>query len=166
MSAVTIAPYHSFCGFLVDHVWWENHPGVDHPQHGMKKIILAHLIQESLLLSKPVNRQDNINSTRHILTKILIPQNKIEPAHTNTYNTTCVTCKDSGQPVHPHSLIACAFYSLQGIQGGMRIHPTLGGCAGQSESCRLHKSYCRFCLALAQLLFSFAKKMNIKHSSR
>ena len=33
-----------------------------------------------------------------------------EPAHDKTYNETCVTSKDSGQPVHPPSMARVLLY--------------------------------------------------------
>ena len=60
----------------------------------------------------------------------------IEPVHNKTYNKTCVTRKDSYQPVHPSSLTRVLIYpsleSLETLQGtcDQRRLIRLRGCAG------------------------------------
>ena len=77
-----------------------------------------------------------------------------EPAHDKTYNKTCATSEDSGQPARPRtdqsSMIACAFYSLQTIQRGMNKNPCHTGWIYRLM-CWSHRSYCRFCRALARI---------------
>ena len=83
--------------------------------------------------------------------------NTFEPVHDNTYNKTCVTSEDSEQPVHPPSMAWVLGYpsldSLKTVEGTCDQQSLLSDCADVQADLRLqwlHKSYCRFCRALAQ----------------
>ena len=80
-----------------------------------------------------------------------------EPEHGKTYNKTCVTSKDSNQPVHPPSMArVLVHHSLdcpEAVEGTCDQRRLRLDCAiSQADlSLRLsHKSYCRFCRALTQ----------------
>ena len=81
--------------------------------------------------------------------------NMIEPAHVKTYNKTCVTSKDSDQPVHPPSM--ARFSSIPLWDGGCRRHMRSVKIDQTAQMCRLIRvlagrtSYCRFCRALAHI---------------
>ena len=82
---------------------------------------------------------------------------RTEPANAKTYNKTCATSEDSDQPAHPRSLIrvfADRKCLLQPIQRGTKGNPWVDIQANLSL-CRSHRSYRRFCHALAQLLIMF-----------
>ena len=78
---------------------------------------------------------------------------KNEPAHDKTYNKTCVTTKDSRSP--------CTFIQYgrgsplwMAVEGTCDKWSLWSDCAdGQADLSLhfLHKSYCRFCRALAQI---------------
>ena len=62
---------------------------------------------------------------------------KNEPGHDKTYNKTCVTSKDSDQPVHPPSVARLLFYfsldspeAVEGIMRSAKILIRLRGRAG------------------------------------
>ena len=80
-----------------------------------------------------------------------------ETAHDKTYNETCVTNKDSDQPVHPPSMTRVLVYpSLDSLEaeGTCNQQRLRSDCADAQADLSLrwpHKSYCRFCHALAQI---------------
>ena len=83
-----------------------------------------------------------------------------EPAHDKTYNKTCVTSKDSDQPVHPPSMPMVLVYPSFGLTGDRRRHlrsvKTLSDCADAQADlslCWSHKSYIRFCRAQAHFFY-------------
>ena len=49
--------------------------------------------------------------------------------------------------------MACALYSIQAIQGGMKKNPCHTGWAADLSLSWLHKSYCRFCHVLAHMFW-------------
>ena len=81
-----------------------------------------------------------------------------EPAHDKTYNRTCATSEDSDQPAHPRSLIrvfADRMCLLQppGYPKRDKRKPLSHWMDVQADLslCWSHRSYYRFCLALAQM---------------
>ena len=82
------------------------------------------------------------------------------PADDKTYNKTCVTSKDSDQPVHPPSmarvLVYPSFNSPDAVKGTCDQRRLWSDSADAQSDLSLrwsHKSYCRFCRALAQFLY-------------
>ena len=79
---------------------------------------------------------------------------KIKPTHDKTFNMTCATCEDSYQSAHSQSdqssLIACAFYSLQAIRKEALLYWV--NVQADPSLCWSHRSYCRFCRPLAQVI--------------
>ena len=55
-----------------------------------------------------------------------------EPVHDKTYNKTCVTSKDSDQPLHQHRMARVLVYPLETGEGtcNQRRLIRLCGCAG------------------------------------
>ena len=85
-------------------------------------------------------------------------ENKIEPAHDKTYNKTCATSEDSDQPAHPRSLIrvfADRICLLQPVGYPKRDKgeplPYWVDVQADLSLCWLHRPYCRFYHALAQI---------------
>ena len=81
-----------------------------------------------------------------------------QPAHHKTYSKTCVTSKDSDQPVHPSSLATVLVYfslnSLEAVEGTCDQRRLRSDCADAQADLSFrwsHKSYGRFCRALAHL---------------
>ena len=81
-----------------------------------------------------------------------------EPAHNKTNNKTCVTSKDSDKSVHPPSMARIFVYlsldSLKAVQGTgdqQRLWSDCVDAQADLSLCWSHKSYCRFCRALAQM---------------
>ena len=79
-----------------------------------------------------------------------------------TINTTCATNEDSGQPAHPHSLIRVFAVRMCLLQPPSYTKmneeeplPYWGDVQTDLNCCWSHWSYCRFCRALAQLLWIF-----------
>ena len=77
----------------------------------------------------------------------------IVPAHDKTYNNTCVSSKDSDQPVHPPSIVRLLIYlSLDSLEAVEYTCDQQNLCAdAQVDLCLRwsHRSYCRFYRALA-----------------
>ena len=72
-----------------------------------------------------------------------------QPAHDKTYNKTCVTGKDSDQPVHPPSMARVLIYPT------LESPETTDGTCNQRSLISLRWSHCRFCHKLAQsVIFS------------
>ena len=72
-----------------------------------------------------------------------------EPAHDKTYNKICATSKDSDQLVHPHSMARVLVHTVDSTCDQRRLW---SDCADAQSDLSLrwsHKSYCRFCWALA-----------------
>ena len=83
-----------------------------------------------------------------------------EQAHGKTYDKTCVTSKDSDQPVRPPSLASVLVYpslaSLEVVEDTCDQRRLWSDCADAQADLIIrwsHKSYYRFCRALAQLLW-------------
>ena len=73
-----------------------------------------------------------------------------------TYNKTCVTRKDSDQPVHPliraRAIVYRSLNSLKAVEGICNQRRLWSDCADAQADLSLrwsHKSYCRFCRAPA-----------------
>ena len=84
-----------------------------------------------------------------------------EPAHDKAYNKTCVTSKDSDQPAHPHSLIRVFADCMCLLQPPGYLKRDKGeplsywvDVQADLSHCWLHRSNCRFCCALADILFT------------
>ena len=82
-----------------------------------------------------------------------------EPLHDKTYNKTCISSKDSDQPVHSPSMARVLIYPSLGspmaIEGTCNQRRLRSDCANVQVDLSLHwshKSYCRFCRALAQIV--------------
>ena len=82
----------------------------------------------------------------------------ISRKHNKTYNTTCVTSKDSDQPVHPPSMERVLIYSSSDSQEA--VEDTCNQPRFQSDCVDvqadlslfwLQKSYCRICSVLAHI---------------
>ena len=93
----------------------------------------------------------------------LLKEKKInQPAYNKTYNKTCVTSKDSEQPVHPPSMARVLVYpsldspkSLEDTRNQRRLW---SDCVDAQADLSLHWSHkfnYRFCQALVQIIFSF-----------
>ena len=92
-----------------------------------------------------------------------------EPAHDKPYNKTCATSKDSDQPAHLCSLIRvfadnmCLLqpqgYSKKDKRESL---PYWVDVQADLSLCWLHRSYCRFCHVLAQMLLSGKNEKNIR----
>ena len=83
-----------------------------------------------------------------------------EPAHDKTYNKTCATSKDSAQLVYLHSIAMIPVYSsldsLEAVEGICDQRRLWSDWADSQTNLILrwsHKSYYRFCRALAHFLF-------------
>ena len=83
-----------------------------------------------------------------------------EPAHDKSYNKTCATRQDSDQPAHPRSLIRvfadriCLLQPPDYSNRNKREHLLFWMDVHADPSlCWSHRSYCRFCHALAQTDF-------------
>ena len=83
----------------------------------------------------------------------------IDPAHDKTYNKTCVTSKDSDQPVHPPSMAKIFVYPsldrLEAVEGTCNQQRLWSNYVDAQADMNLHwshKSYCRFCHVLAQFI--------------
>ena len=95
-----------------------------------------------------------------ILPRVLSVKEKLnkifEPVNNKTYNKTCTTREDSDQHAHHADrtlLDACTFYSLHAIQRGINEDPYHTGWVYRLIClCWSHRSYCRFCLALAHFI--------------
>ena len=81
-----------------------------------------------------------------------------EPAHDKTYNKTCVTREDSDQPAHPRSLIRVYADRMCLLRppgypkrDGREPLPYLVDVKADLSLCWSHRSYCRFCRALAHI---------------
>ena len=74
-----------------------------------------------------------------------------EPVDNKTYNKTCTTSKDSDQPVHPPIIAMILSYPALD-----RLEAVEGTCDAQTDLrfCWSHKSFCKFCPALAHICFS------------
>ena len=88
----------------------------------------------------------------------LIPIFINEPAHDKTCNKTCVTSKDSDQPVHPLSMARILVYpsldNPEAVEGTCDQRRLWSDCVDAQADLSprwLHKSYCRFCRSLAHL---------------
>ena len=84
----------------------------------------------------------------------------IVPTQDKTYNKTCVTSKDSYQPVHPPSMARVLVYpsldSPEAVKGTCDQRRLRSDCAdAQADLSRRwsHKSYSRFCRALAHIRY-------------
>ena len=79
----------------------------------------------------------------------------IRPAHDKTYNKTCVTRKDSDQPIRPPSMARVLVYpSLEAVEGTCDQRRLWSDCAdAQADLSRRwsNKSPCRICRALAHI---------------
>ena len=82
-----------------------------------------------------------------------------EPAHDKTYNKTCTTSEDSDQTAHPRSLIRvfadrmCLVYPPgYPKRDEQKPLPYWVDVQANPSLCLLHRSYCRFCGALAHLV--------------
>ena len=91
----------------------------------------------------------------------------LEPVHDKTYNKTCVTSKNSDSPVHPPSmtrvLIHPSLDSQEAVEGSCDQQRLWSDCAdGQADLsiCWWHKSYCRFCCALAHFVVLIRSAFN------
>ena len=97
----------------------------------------------------------------------------IKPAHDKTYHKTCVTSKDSGQPVNPPSiarvLVYLSSHSLEAAEGPCDQRRLWSDCADAQADLNLrwsHKSYCRFCHALAPMVKVLIKKKKTRSLPR
>ena len=108
----------------------------------------------------------DVQNSKQEVIKVTIA-NINEPAHDKTYNKTSATGEDSGQHVHPRSLIKDFANRMCLLQPpgypkrdkreplpywvDVQVDPSL---------CWLHRSYCRFCRALAQIIIkAMAEKL-------
>ena len=88
-----------------------------------------------------------------------------ELAHDKTYNKTCVTSKDSDQPVHPPSMARVLIYpsldSPKAVEGTCDQRRLLSDCADAQSDQSLRWSHVlnRYCCALAQIWYSKTNTM-------
>ena len=102
---------------------------------------MIHMKYQALFSLKNI-KQIKMLSPEVVISTLRVNQIVNEPAHDKTYNKTCVTSKDSDQPVHPHIMARVLVYSsLNSLEADLSL--------GWS-----HKSYWRFYSALAHMLFS------------
>ena len=94
---------------------------------------------------------------------VFVGRNITEPAHDKTYNYTCVTSKDSDQPVHPPSLTRVLFYpsldSPEAVEDTWDQRRLWADCVDAQADLSLrwsHKSFRRFYHALVRMLFQFS----------
>ena len=128
-------------------------------------------LSDSCLLcfhNKSIQRQNNRTNIKselwfsstllRVLKYIVMMTN--EPAYDKTYNKTCATSNDSDQPVHPPSMTRVFVYpvldSLEAVEGICDQRRLWSDCADAQDDQSLHwshKSCCRFCRAMAKMIF-------------
>ena len=96
-----------------------------------------------------------------------------EPVHDKTYNNTCVTSKDSDQPINlVRVLVYHSLDSPEAVEGTCDQRWLWSDCADAQTDLSLrwpYKSYCKFCRALAHFSLSYNKtwfllKVNFKRT--
>ena len=92
----------------------------------------------------------------------LFSMTRYEPAHDKTYNKTCATSNDSGQPVYPPTMARVLVYpssdSLAALERTCDQRRLWSDCADAQADLSLrcpHKSYRRFCRMLTHILMPY-----------